>query len=232
MPVKKILLIMHQAGSDPGRVGEALRTLGYELDMRVPAIGHPLPQNTNEHCAAVVFGGPMSANDDHESYIREETRYVEKALKADLPFFGICLGAQIMARCLGAEVRQHSEGLVEIGYYPVRPAHDQNDYFLEDLKLYQWHREGFDLPAGCDLLATGHHFPNQAYRYGDKAFGIQFHPEVTEAMNRKWLRKAAHMLEEPGAQSADDQLTDRRLHDTRSRQWLDRFLDRWVGPAS
>ncbi len=222
---------MHQANSDPGRVGEALRTLGYELDMRVPAIGHPLPDNPREHHAVVVFGGPMSANDDHEPYIRAETDYVGKVLASNIPYFGICLGAQIMARSLGAAVTRHEAGMVEIGYYPVRPAAAGNSYFPDDLKLYQWHREGFELPEGCELLATGTLFPNQAYRYGENAFGIQFHPEVTEAMNRKWLRKAAYMLEEPGAQPAEEQLADRRRHDDAARRWLDAFLMKWIGPA-
>jgi len=228
---KKILLVMHQARSDPGRVGEALRTLGYELDMRIPAIGHRLPDDPSEHCASVVFGGPMSANDDHEEYIRHEMDYVSKVLESKTPFFGICLGAQIMARCLGAEVKLHPEGFMEIGYYPVRPTSEGLNEFPSDMKAYQWHKEGFELPKDCTLLATGFLFENQAFKYGDNAYGIQFHPEVTEAMNRRWLDRASHMLSEPGAQPGEEQLADRARHDARLGRWLDRFLDQWIGPA-
>jgi len=228
MSGKKILLIMHQARSDSGRVGEVLRSLGFELDMRIPAIGHELPENPTEHHGAVIFGGPMSANDDHEDYILSETKYVERALSAEIPYLGICLGAQIMARTLGADVKRHPEGYMEIGYYRVEPTDAGAAYFDKHLHAYQWHKEGFDLPSGSTLLASGNYFPNQAYRHGKYAYGIQFHPEVTEAMNRKWLRKASHMLVEPGAQSAEDQLHSRTLYDTEMNDWTWRFLRHWT----
>jgi GMP synthase (glutamine-hydrolysing) len=219
---------MHQATSDPGRVGEAIRTRGYELDMRVPAIGDPLPTNMDDHAAAVIFGGPMSANDDHEAYIREETKIVDLFLKTETPYLGICLGAQIMARALGAKVSEHPEGVREIGYFCVSPANEDCNLFDEPFQAYQWHREGFDVPSGATLLATGDYFPNQAYRVGKNAYGIQFHPEVTEAMNRRWATKASHALSEPGAQSKEDQLNGRRAYDPNVKLWLDNFLDHWL----
>ncbi|MBL4666693.1 MAG: gamma-glutamyl-gamma-aminobutyrate hydrolase family protein [Sneathiella sp.] len=228
MSRKKILLILHQAKSDPGRVGEVLRSLGFELDIRIPAIGHELPTDPTEHHGAVIFGGPMSANDDHEDYIRSETSYVERALAAEIPYLGICLGAQIMARTLGGKVKRHPDGLMEIGYYKIEPTKAGAAYFDKHLHAYQWHKEGFDLPEGCQLLAGGDYFPNQAYRYGKYAYGIQFHPEVTEAMNRKWLHKASHMLVEPGAQSAQDQLRCRQLYDMEMNDWTWRFLRHWT----
>lgn len=228
MATKKILLIMHQARSDPGRVGEMLRTLGYELDIRIPAIGHALPNNPAEHHGAVIFGGPMSANDDHEDYILQETQYVERLLQSGTPYLGICLGAQIMARVLGADVNRHPDGLMEIGYYVVEPTDAGRSYFDKHLHAYQWHKEGFEVPNSCDLLAKGDFFKNQAFRYGNKAYAIQFHPEVTEAMNRKWLRKAAHMLSEPGAKSAEEQLRDRVRHDAEMNSWAWRFLTHWT----
>jgi len=228
MSSRKILLVMHQARSDPGRVGEILRTMGFELDMRIPAIGHKLPADPHEHYASVIFGGPMSANDDHEDFIRAEIEYVGRALKADVPYLGICLGAQLMARNLGAAVRRHEGGFMEIGYYKIEPTHAGSAYFDKHLHVFQWHKEGFDLPHGADLLARGSCFPNQAYRYGKYAYGIQFHPEVTEAMNRKWLRKASHMLVEPGAQSAETQLAERALYDATVNDWAWRFLRHWT----
>jgi GMP synthase (glutamine-hydrolysing) len=219
---------MHQARSDPGRVGEMLRTLGYELDIRIPAIGHELPSDPTEHHGVVIFGGPMSANDDHEGYILDETRYVEKLIKTDTPYLGICLGAQIMARVLDARVERHPEGLMEIGYYTVEPTEEGGAYFDKHLHAYQWHKEGFDLPDQCELLATGEHFENQAFRFGAKAYGIQFHPEVTEAMNRRWLSKASHMLSEPGTKSAEEQLKDRAKHDFEMNNWAWRFLSHWT----
>ena len=229
---QKVLLVMHQATSDPGRVGEAIRTRGFELDIRIPAIGHPLPKTMEEHGAAVIFGGPMSANDDHEEFIREETKLIDVLLKAETPYLGICLGAQIMARALGARVAEHEEGLREVGYYQLTPAEEDCRFFKNPMMAYQWHREGFDLPEGATLLACGNYFPNQAFQVGKNAYGIQFHPEVTEAMNRRWATKAAHMLTDPGAQSKEQQLEGRRKYDSHMKLWLDNFLDHWLPPLS
>ncbi len=223
-----ILLVMHQATSDPGRVGEALRTRGYNLDIRVPAIGDPLPDSMEDHVAAVIYGGPMSANDDHEQYIRDEHKFVELLLKSETPYLGICLGAQIMARTLGAKVSEHPEGLREVGYYLLSPTEEGAPLFEKPFNAYQWHREGFDLPSGSTLLATGEYFPNQAYRVGKNAYGIQFHPEVTEAMNKRWASHASHMLTDPGAQSAEQQFAGRRKYDAGVKAWLDLFLDHWL----
>lgn len=223
-----ILLVMHQATSDPGRVGEALRTRGYDLDMRVPAIGDPLPKTMDNHVAAVIYGGPMSANDDHEQYIRDEHKFVELLLKSETPYLGICLGAQIMARALGAKVAEHPEGLREVGYYLLTPTDDGAPLFQNPFNAYQWHREGFELPTDATLLATGEYFPNQAYQVGRNAYGIQFHPEVTEAMNIRWATNASHMLTDPGAQSAEQQYAGRRKYDAGVKAWLDQFLDHWL----
>ena len=227
---QKVLLVLHQATSDPGRVGEPIRTRGFELDMRIPAIGEPLPKTLKDHAAAVIFGGPMSANDDHEEFIREETKLIDLILKSETPYLGICLGAQIMARALGARVAEHEEGLREIGYYQLTPTDEGRHLFKNPMMAYQWHREGFEVPNGGVLLASGDFFPNQAYKVGANAYGIQFHPEVTEAMNRRWATKTAHMLTDPGTQSKETQLEGRRKYDAEMSNWLDRFLDNWLPP--
>jgi GMP synthase (glutamine-hydrolysing) len=225
---KKVLLVMHQATSDPGRVGEAIRTRGFDLDMRVPAIGDPLPAHMQDHAAAVIFGGPMSANDDHESFIRQETGFIDLLLKSETPYLGICLGAQIMARALGARVAEHPDGFREIGYYQLTPTETTSPLFDKSLYAYQWHREGFEVPADGTLLAKSDIFTNQAYQVGKNAYGIQFHPEVTEAMNRRWATSAAHMLGDPGAQSIEKQLEGRRKYDAGLKSWLNKFLDHWL----
>ncbi|MZR29134.1 glutamine amidotransferase [Sneathiella litorea] len=229
---RKVLLVLHQATSDPGRVGEAIRTRGFDLDIRIPAIGQPLPKTMDGHAAAVIFGGPMSANDDHEDFIRKETKLIDVLLKSETPYLGICLGAQIMARALGARVAEHKEGLREVGYYQLTPTEDGRSLFKKPMMAYQWHREGFDVPDGATLLACGDFFPNQAFQVGKNAYGIQFHPEVTEAMNRRWTTKAAHMLNDPGAQSREMQLDGRRKYDADMCNWLNSFLDHWLPPLA
>ena len=125
-----ILIILHQEHSTPGRVGYSLRRLGYGLDVRRPRFGDPLPETLREHAAAVIFGGPMSANDD-DDFIRREIDWIAAVpLKEDRPFLGICLGAQMCARALGGRVFPPSAGpsrnrLLPDQAYPRRPCRRQ-----------------------------------------------------------------------------------------------------------
>ncbi|HXW41828.1 MAG TPA: gamma-glutamyl-gamma-aminobutyrate hydrolase family protein, partial [Xanthobacteraceae bacterium] len=175
-----ILIVLHQEHSTPGRVGNALQQLGYRLDVRRPRFGDPLPDTMVEHAGAIIFGGPMSANDADE-FIRREIDWVGVPLQQDKPFLGICLGAQMLARRLGGKVFRHPHDQAEIGYYPIRPtAAGLAVVATWPERVYQWHREGFDLPAGAELLAEGDTFEVQAFRCG-RAFALQFHPDVTHA---------------------------------------------------
>src|SRR5262245_41085844 len=111
-----VLIVLHQETSTPGRVANALRALGHRLDIRRPRFGDALPETLDEHAGAVMFGGPMSANDS-EAYIRHEIDWIGVPLREQRPFLGICLGAQLLAKHLGAKVAPHPEGVTQIGYY-------------------------------------------------------------------------------------------------------------------
>ena len=140
----------------------------------------------------------------------------------------LCLGGQLLARVLGAEVRLHREGLHEIGYTPIAPS-DEAAGFVDGLShVYHWHKEGFDLPAGAELLARGPIFPNQAFRYDDNVYALQFHPEVSVPVMRRWMIEAAHMLESPGAHPPERQLADAAQFDAPLEAWLNDFLDHWL----
>ncbi len=227
----KILLVVQRKGSDPGRVGSALETMGYELDIRVASEGHVLPATMDGHAGAVVFGGPMSANDDSIlPYIGIELEWIPRALESGKPFLGICLGCQLLARALGARVAPHPDGLHEIGYFPVSPTDAGRDLFDGPLCVYQWHGDGFELPSGSELLAKGKTFANQAFRYGETAYGVQFHPEVTAAIVERWTTLAAHKLSLAGAQSREEHFSGHRRHEQAMIGWLKRFLERWLAP--
>lgn len=226
----RILLVVHRDTSEPGRVGAMLSTLGFDLDLRRPACGDPLPETLDGHAGVVVFGGAMSANDDHLPFIRAELDWIPKVLAAEVPYLGICLGAQLLARSLGSPVTPHPDGLHEIGYYELVPTDLGRPLFEPGLHAYQWHGEGVEvLPAGAAHLAESAYFPHQAFRYGTGAYGLQFHPEVTEPMMRLWTTIAAHRLTLPGAQSREEQHARRRLHDAQLGAWLNRFLRHWLG---
>lgn len=226
-----VLLVLHQEHSTAGRVGHALHKLGYPLDIRRPRFGDPLPETLARHTGVVVFGGPMSANDE-DDFVKREIDWLSVPLKEEKPMLGICLGAQMLVRQLGGTVFCHADGHVEVGYYPIRPT--DAGRAVHDLwpdHVYEWHREGFDLPAGADLLAEGEAFPVQAFRTGRAAYGIQFHPEVTHAMMCRWTVRGADRLELPGAKSRAEHFADRPAYDYGVRQWLAGFLDHWTGLA-
>lgn len=201
---------------------------GFKLDVRRPRFGDPLPETLAEHAGVIIFGGPMSANDS-DDYVRREIEWTAVPLKEDKPFFGICLGAQILARALGAGVGHHPQGLVEVGYYPIRPT-PQGEQLLDwPDHMYQWHREGFDLPAGSTRLASSDTFENQAFRYGRAAFAVQFHSEVTHQMMCRWTTRGHERLQLPGARPRHEHFEGRSIHDGKVRAWLEAFLDLWTG---
>lgn len=207
-----------------------LQKRGFDLDIRRPPLGDALPETLDDHAGAVMFGGPMSANDPEE-FVKREIDWLAVPLKENRPFLGICLGAQKLVRHLGGKVEPHPEGQVEVGYYPLEATRQGQELMEWPDMVYQWHREGFDLPHGAVHLARGQTYPNQAFRYGDRAFALQFHCELTLAMMCKWTVKGAERMVMPGAQQRKQHLEGRLVHDAAVKNWCDNFLDLWIGRA-
>lgn len=228
--MKKILIVVHQPTSDTGLVGQILRAWGYSLDIRVPSQQDELPPTMDNHEAVVIFGGPMSANDRETlPFIGTELDWIPIALESGKPYLGICLGAQLLASVLGATVKPHPDGMVEIGYFPVMPTGMDSEHFSQPLYVYHWHREGFELPKGAVSLFKGEIFQNQAFRYGENAYGVQFHPEMTREMMERWTIDGVHMLTLPGAQSRDEHFYQHSLYAIAMENWLKGFLCHWLG---
>jgi GMP synthase (glutamine-hydrolysing) len=228
--MKQILIIIHQDTSTPGLVGQVLQEAGYGLDIRRPFLGQELPSTMEHHDAAIIFGGPMSANDDETlPFIQTELNWIPIALESSKPFLGICLGAQMLARVLGARVAPHPDKLREIGYFPIMSTLAGQSCFSHPMYVYHWHKEGFELPSDAVLLATGQRFFNQAFRYGKSAYGVQFHPEITNKIMERWTTEAAEQLTLPGAQPRDEQIRQHALHEDGVHHWLQGFLNQWLG---
>ncbi|MFK5979906.1 MAG: glutamine amidotransferase [Rhizobiaceae bacterium] len=227
----KILVILHQATSTPGRVGMELQNLGYELEPRRPPLGDQLPETMEGYAGAIIFGGPMSANDNDE-YVSRETDWIGVPMKEDKPFLGICLGAQMLSRHLGGCVMPNEREFAEVGYYPISPT-DAGREIIEEWPgmIYQWHREGFSLPSGCELLASSPEYENQAIRCGKHIYGLQFHTELTYMMLNRWTIKGAGRFSLYGAQNRAEQMAGRLLYDAPVLKWMKKFLYQWVGPA-
>ncbi|WP_081158943.1 glutamine amidotransferase [Ensifer aridi] len=221
---RPILIVLHQERSSAGRVGHILQQKGFPLDIRRPALGDELPPTLEGHSGTIIFGGPMSANDEEE-FVRREIDWLSVPLLENKPYLGICLGAQMLARNLGGKVAPHHEGMTEIGWYPLKATEAGKALMDWPAMVYHFHREGFDLPKGAELLATGDTYPNQAFRYGENAWGIQFHGELTRAMMHRWVVHGAHRFVLPGAQMGKAHLEGRMLHDHPLRTWMESFLE-------
>lgn len=219
-----VLIVLHQERSSPGRVGQMLEEKGYPLDIRRPVLGQDLPKTLKDHAGAVVFGGPMSANDP-EDFIRREIDWLDVPLKENKPFLGICLGAQMLVRHLGGRVEADRQERAEIGWYPIKPTEHGRLLMHWPKMVYHFHREGFSLPHGAKLLATSDTYPNQAFRYGENAWAVQFHAELTRAMMHRWIVHGAHRFVLPNAQQGREHLEGRMIFDAPLRAWLSDFLD-------
>ena len=138
----------------------------------------------------------------------------------------------MLAHHLGSRVYRHPDGHAEVGYYPIRPTEfglSVCDPWPE--KVYQWHREGFDLPSDADLLAEGDSFPVQAFCYGGMAFALQFHPDVTHAMMCRWTTRGHDRTLLPNAKPRAAHFADRPVYDPAGHAWLSAFLNHWLGKA-
>ena len=216
---RRVLTIVHQKDSTWGKVGEFLLERGFELDRCCPCVGGELPASLDGYSACVVFGGPQSANDDHDPGIRGELDWLERtALPAGIPVLGICLGAQQIARVLGASVGPHPDGQVEIGYAEVHPTQHGEAFLAGSTTFYQWHSETFGIPSDAVHLAHNEAFSGQAFRYRDNVFAIEFHPEMTLDMVVRWCGFRWRFEKAGVARRARPRRADRRLRTARPRQ--------------
>jgi GMP synthase (glutamine-hydrolysing) len=179
--------IQHVPWEDPHRIADACAALG--LRRVSPLDGDALPDHA-EVSGALVMGGPMNV-DDVDSYpaLATEREWLAEALRRDLPVLGVCLGAQLLARALGAEVRPGAGP--EIGFADVT-IHDRDDPILGGLApsatVLHWHGDFFDLPPGAQPLASSDQTEYQAFRAGN-AWGVLFHAEADAALIEAWLRE-------------------------------------------
>lgn len=195
--MSKAICLQHVPFEGPGAFTAALTKRGVSLEYSlVPKDG--LPKHAGD--LLIVMGGPMSVNDP-DQWITEEAAFIKSALLARKPVIGVCLGSQFMAKALGATVR--SGKALEIGMTSVRLTDEgkMDPVFgvgPEAFDVFEWHGEIFDLPKDCVPLARSEVAPLQAFRYGDRAYGLLFHLEMEEGGIDSLCRECAPDLTKVG----------------------------------
>ena len=229
--MKRVLLMDHAVSKRDDRASSYLQAQGHAIAWCSPGQGDALPATT-DYDAMILYGGAEMLSIDIDrpetAYLRRETDFAERWLATGKPFLGICLGAQIMAKALGGEVRPREDRLYELGFVRIEATERGGGFLPEPMHVYHWHQEGFSLPDEAEHLATGPVFPHQAIRHGRRAYGIQFHPEVWPQTFQRWLDEVPDALGRPGAQPREKQVADAARYDAAMHAWFRDFLDRWI----
>ena len=202
LPYMSVLILKNVLTEGSGTIEDFLRAQG--TPYRVIELEKVAIPDAEGFDTLVMMGGPMSVNEEEAyPYIKKEMELVREFIAGGKRVFGICLGAQIMAKALGAKVYVGPE--TEIGWYDIEltedgirdplmrklAVHPRVGDFWKRFRVFHWHGETFDIPPGAARLAKSALYPNQAFRYGNDAYAFQFHIEVKKEMIYEWLKDAA-----------------------------------------
>jgi GMP synthase (glutamine-hydrolysing) len=191
----RILVYQHMASDNPGLIGEALLRKGIAMDINYLYQGETV-RDPSAYDALVIMGGDMNVYQEEQfPWLAVETRFIRQAALSGQAILGICLGGQLLARALGAIVRLGGApelGLTEIELTEAGLADPLFEGLLS-VEATVWHDDTFDIPAGAVVLASSAGCANQAFRYGERAYGLQFHPEVTPAILEDWIAAAPYL---------------------------------------
>jgi GMP synthase-like glutamine amidotransferase len=190
-------VVQHMASEGPGLIGEVLTQSGIAFDVIRTDRGDMLPDHVGV-AGLVVMGGPMGVHDgDRCAWLGPERSLLAEMARAGKPVLGVCLGAQQLAAALGAEVTTGPVEEVGLGSVELTAAGRCDPVLgpeyggLADTTVpcVHWHRDTFALPAGAVHLAATRVFPHQAFRWGDRAYGLQFHVEMDSALAAGWTTR-------------------------------------------
>jgi len=228
---ERYLLVKHSEGWNVDRCCRWMQANNKAFDWFYPLHEKPFPHPEN-YSGVIVFGGAPSANDEHD-WVGPELAFIEQCLTQQVGFFGICLGAQMLARVLGSTVAAHPHGLTEIGQHCIEPTEHGHAFLPAPMTVMQWHREGFDLPSGAVNLARSDAFENQAFCLNERVYGVQYHPEVNPESLAIWHERNK---KRPTGRLNDAQRTEMmegaKQHDATVTAWLDGFLNAWCSASS
>ncbi|NIP37506.1 MAG: amidotransferase [Candidatus Dadabacteria bacterium] len=197
--MSKLLVFRHVAYEILGTLDPLLRNSGFRIKY-VNFERHPdAKPNLKNYDGLIVLGGPMNVDEtDEYPNLITEIDIIRQAVDEQKPVLGICLGSQLLAKALGAKVKKNKK--LEIGWYDVTPTNEGKEddllsHFDGTEKIFQWHGDTFELPKGAVHLARSEYCANQAFKYGDNAYGFQFHLEVDSHLIERWLKVPEHKKE-------------------------------------
>jgi GMP synthase (glutamine-hydrolysing) len=185
-----VLIIKHIEQEGPGVIKYCLNQEKIPYQVLSLNLSERLPK-PDDFTHIVILGGPMNVyEEDHYPFLKNEDLFIKEAIQRGKRVLGICLGAQLIAKALGAKVFKASAK--EIGWYDISLTRiGSSDPLFSDLPklfpVFQWHEDTFEIPKAAKLLATSTPVPHQAFRYGENAYGLQFHLEVTLEMIKDWM---------------------------------------------
>jgi GMP synthase (glutamine-hydrolysing) len=233
--MRRLLVFQHVSFEILGTLHPLLKARGFRIRYanfgRHPHAHPEIPR----YNGLVVLGGPMNVDDlERHPHLAVEVELIRQAIEQGLPVLGVCLGAQLIAKALGAPVS--ANGAKEIGWYEVTPTSAANDdplfrEFDGVEKIFQWHSDAFDLPTGAVPLATSQTCRHQAFRYGDNVYGFQFHLEVDEPLIERWLTVPEHCAELTNGGGRFDPAIIRHettLHIRRSQHLSEQVFSRFI----
>lgn len=228
--MKPLVCLRHESPDDLGVGTQVFAQFGIPVRY-VDVWVEELPLPSDEMSGLVSLGGEMNADELEEyPFLLTERELLRKAMEMGIPVIGICLGAQILARALGGTVT--SAPRREFGFYPIRPtAAAHNDAVLgvyrEGDLVFQWHKDTFEIPEGGVVILRGDSVPNQAFRAWHRAWGVQFHPEITREKLEAWLELTRPGLKETWGKTASEILDEADRHlaaqQERSSEMFERF---------
>jgi GMP synthase (glutamine-hydrolysing) len=187
----KILIIKHVSNEGPGLIKTFFENQGWSVELVDFSGGDVLPGDLNGIAAVVILGGPMNVYEEEKyPFLKKEDDFISRLLVEEIPFLGICLGAQLLSKaCQGRVFKSDTE---EIGWYTVNVTREGRRDILfyglpARLTVFQWHGDTFEIPEGGKLLVQGKTCNNQAFKVGHYAYGLQFHIEITPDMVNSWM---------------------------------------------
>lgn len=197
--MKRLLVFQHVPHEILGTFNPQLKDAGFRI--RYVNFGRTpdAKPKVEKYDGLIILGGPMCLSQrENYPHLDTEIEAIREAMELQMPILGICLGAQLIAAALHARV--HRNPVKEIGWYDVSPTEAGRDdplfrFFRGTEKIFQWHGDTFEIPHGAVHLASSPDCANQAFRYGDRVYGLQFHLEVDAALIERWLKTPAHIRE-------------------------------------